>query len=199
MLKFLKSLINWTARNHGVVPDGKSLKNPSTPERKAETLPVLEVPSVPHTSTVRNCKTARMAMIRQLRLHEGERLFPYKCTAGRLTIGVGRNLDDRGITAEESAYLLANDIDEYWERLETEIPWVTQLDPVRQRVLLDMAFNLGIGGLMGFKKTLAAVRGGEYERAAAMMLQSRWARQVGTRAKRLSRMMFTGDMPDGLR
>lgn len=150
------------------------------------------------TYTVINSREQREAMIAQLRLHEGERLFPYKCTAGRLTIGVGRNLDDRGITAEESAYLLGNDIDDYWERLEIELPWVHDLDPVRQRVLLDMAFNLGIGGLLGFKMTLAAIRGKEYERAAAMMLQSRWATQVGQRAKRLSRMMFTGEVPKEL-
>ena len=197
MLKFLKSLINWTAKNHGV-GDGKSLKNPSTPQRKAETLPVLEGPSVLHTSSVNTDRSERQKMIRQLRLHEGERLFPYKCTAGRLTIGVGRNLDDRGITAEESAYLLSNDLDDYWERLEDALPWVSELDPVRQRVLLDMAFNLGMGGLLGFRKTLAAIKGKEYERAAGMMLDSRWATQVGYRAKRLSRMMFTGEDPPEL-
>ena len=196
MMKFLRSLISWTAKNHGVVPDGKSLKNPV---RKAEQLPVLEVPSVPHIATVKNCKTEREAMIRQLRLHEGERLFPYKCTAGRLTIGVGRNLDDRGITSEESAYLLGNDIDEYWERLELELPWILDLDAVRRRVLLDMAFNLGIGGLLGFKRTLAAIKGGEYVRAAGMMLDSRWARQVGGRSKRLSQMMASGQIPEELR
>ena len=202
MLRFLRWLIRWTAKNHGVT-DGSSQKSLSTPERKAETLPSLAAPSgrrsfMEKTYTVMNSREQREAMIAQLRLHEGERLFPYKCTAGRLTIGVGRNLDDRGITAEESAYLLGNDIDDYWERLEIELPWVHDLDPVRQRVLLDMAFNLGIGGLLGFKMTLAAIRGKEYERAAAMMLQSRWATQVGQRAKRLSRMMFTGEVPKEL-
>ena len=203
MLRFLRWLIRWTAKNHGVT-DGPSPKSPSIPERKAETLPILAAPSgqkfyMGKTSTVKTSREQRTAMIAQLRLHEGERLFPYKCTAGRLTIGVGRNLDDRGITAEESAYLLGNDIDDYWERLETELPWILDLDPVRQRVLLDMAFNLGIGGLLGFRMTLAAIRGKEYERAAAMMLQSRWATQVGERAKRLSRMMFTGEIPKELR
>lgn len=203
MLRFLRWLIRWTAKNHGVT-DGSSPKSPLTPERKAETLPSLAAPSgqkfyMGRTSTVQTSREQRTAMIAQLRLHEGERLFPYKCTAGRLTIGVGRNLDDRGITAEESAYLLGNDIDDYWERLETELPWILDLDPVRQRVLLDMAFNLGIGGLLGFRMTLAAIRGKEYERAAAMMLQSRWATQVGERAKRLSRMMFTGEIPKELR
>ena len=134
----------------------------------------------------------RDAMIRQLRLHEGERLKPYRCTAGKLTIGVGRNLEDRGITVAESAYLLGNDIDSHWRELVRALPWVERLDEVRQRVLLDMAFNLGIGGLLGFKNTLATIKAGDYQKAAAMMLDSKWARQVGRRADRLSGMMASG-------
>jgi len=137
----------------------------------------------------------RDAMVRQLRLHEGERLKPYRCTAGKLTIGVGRNLEDRGITAAESAMLLANDIADMERELQRALPWVTRLDDVRQRVLLDMAFNLGIVGLLNFKRTLAAVQAGQYQQAATMMLDSRWAGQVGQRAERLSRMMATGKDP----
>jgi len=137
----------------------------------------------------------RAAMTRQLRLHEGERLKPYRCTAGKLTIGVGRNLEDRGITAQESAMLLANDIAREEAELMRALPWVGQLDEVRQRVLLDMSFNLGLAGLLGFKNTLAAIRAGDYQRGATMMLDSKWARQVGQRAERLSRMMATGKDP----
>ena len=137
----------------------------------------------------------RAAMTRQLRLHEGERLKPYRCTAGKLTIGVGRNLEDRGITAQESAYLLANDIEAEERALVKALPWVTQLDEVRQRVLLDMAFNMGIGTLLTFKNTLATIRAGDYQRASVMMLDSRWARQVGERAQRLSQMMASGKVP----
>lgn len=137
----------------------------------------------------------RAAMVSQLRLHEGERLKPYRCTAGKLTIGVGRNLEDRGITREESAYLLANDIANEERELLRALPWVAQLDEVRQRVLLDMSFNLGIVGLLGFKNTLATIRAGDYTKAASMMLDSKWARQVGQRAERLSRMMATGKDP----
>lgn len=137
----------------------------------------------------------RAAMTRQLRLHEGERLKPYRCTAGKLTIGVGRNLDDRGITREESAMLLANDIAAEERELLHALPWVAQLDEVRQRVLLDMSFNMGLAGLLGFKNTLATIRAGDYQRAAAMMLDSKWAKQVGQRAERLSRMMATGKDP----
>lgn len=137
----------------------------------------------------------RAAMTRQLRLHEGERLKPYRCTAGTLTIGVGRNLEDRGITREESAMLLANDIATEERELLRALPWVAQLDEVRQRVLLDMSFNLGLVGLLGFKNTLATIKAGDYQRAASMMLDSKWARQVGQRAERLSRMMATGKTP----
>jgi lysozyme len=137
----------------------------------------------------------RDAMVKQLRLHEGERLKPYRCTAGKLTIGVGRNLEDRGITAEESAMLLANDITAMETELMRALPWVAQLDEVRQRVLIDMAFNLGVQGLLNFKRTLAAVQAGQYQQAAAMMLESRWAQQVGQRAKRLSDMMASGKTP----
>lgn len=137
----------------------------------------------------------RDAMVRQLRLHEGERLKPYRDTVGKLTIGIGRNLDDRGITAEESAMLLANDIAAEERELLHALPWVATLDEVRQRVLVDMAFNLGLAGLLTFENTLAAIRAGEYQRAATLMLQSRWAEQVGQRAERLSRMMATGKTP----
>ena len=134
-------------------------------------------------------------MVRQLRLHEGERLKPYRCTAGRLTIGVGRNLEDRGITREESAVLLANDIADMERELQRALPWVARLDEVRARVLVDMAFNLGVVGLLAFKRTLAAIEAGQYQQAATMMLDSKWAKQVGGRAERLSRMMATSKEP----
>jgi lysozyme len=141
----------------------------------------------------------RDAMVRQLRLHEGERLKPYRCTAGKLTIGVGRNLDDRGITREESAMLLANDISAVEAELLRALPWASQLDEVRQRVLLDMAFNLGLPGLLEFRRTLATIQAGRYQKAAAMMLDSKWAAQVGQRARRLSQMMVSGQEPAELR
>jgi lysozyme len=137
----------------------------------------------------------RAALIRQIRLHEGERLKPYRCTAGKLTIGVGRNLDDRGITREESAMLLDGDIRLLEIELFRALPWASALDDVRQRVLLDMAFNLGLPGLLLFKRTLEAIRTGQYQQAATMMLDSLWARQVGQRAERLARMMATGATP----
>ncbi|GDX76038.1 lysozyme [Cyanobium sp.] len=137
----------------------------------------------------------RQAMVRQLRLHEGERLRPYRCTAGKLTIGVGRNLEDRGITRDESAMLLLNDIGAMETEVLRALPWVTQLNEVRQRVLVDMAFNMGLVGLLNFKRTLATIQAGHYQQAATMMLDSKWAGQVGQRAERLARMMATGMDP----
>jgi lysozyme len=129
---------------------------------------------------------------KQLVLHEGVRLKPYRCTAGRLTIGIGRNLDDVGISQEEALGLLRGDIARAIAAVRVELPWIDRLDDIRQRVLVDMCFNLGIDGLLAFKQTLAAVASGDYDRAATEMLNSRWAAQVGERARRLARMMRTG-------
>ncbi|MFZ9654660.1 MAG: glycoside hydrolase family protein [Limnohabitans sp.] len=129
---------------------------------------------------------------KQLILHEGVRLKPYRCTAGKLTIGIGRNLDDVGISQEEALGLLRNDIARALSAVRIELPWFDRLDDIRQRVVVDMAFNLGIDGLLAFKQTLAAVASGDYDRAATEMLNSRWAAQVGERARRLARMMRTG-------
>ena len=128
----------------------------------------------------------------QLMLHEGLRLKPYRCTAGKLTIGVGRNLDDKGISQDEALFLLANDIEGVIKQLDKH-SWYTGLDPIRQKVLIDMAFNLGISGLLQFKKMIAAIELGDYGAAAEQMLDSRWARQVKTRADRLAEMMRTGE------
>lgn len=154
----------------------------------------------------------RAALKRELTRDEGERLKVYRCTADKRTIGVGRNLDDRGISASETAALgitvasaiasgitpeqsqrlLDNDIDDCEADLDRHLPWWRRLDPVRQRVLLNMCFNLGIRGLLGFHKTLPLIRNGLYERAANHMLASKWARQVKGRAVRLAAMMRLG-------
>jgi len=124
--------------------------------------------------------------------HEGMRRKPYRCTAGKLTIGVGRNLDDRGISPDEAMYMLANDIRDSRRELSAAFPWFDKLDEVRQAVLIDMCVNLGLSRLQGFRNTLALIGVGKYEAAAQEMLDSKWAEQVGRRAQRLSRMMATG-------
>ncbi|HEX8583065.1 MAG TPA: glycoside hydrolase family protein [Allosphingosinicella sp.] len=151
-------------------------------------------------------------MIAELRHDEGERLKVYRCTAGKRTIGVGRNLDDvgilphetamlgittasaiaDGITETQSTFLLASDIGRVVKDLDKRLPWWRKLDPIRQRVMVNMAFNLGIGGLCGFHNTLSMIERGDYRNAAINMLASKWARQVGARAVRLSTMMRGG-------
>lgn len=131
-------------------------------------------------------------LIEQLKLHEGVRDRPYKDSVGKLTIGVGRNLTDKGLKPKEIEYLLMNDIMECIDDLNKYLPWWRQLNEVRQRVLMDMCFNLGIGGLLGFKNTLAFIQSGDYEQASQNMLLSKWAGQVGQRARRLSEMIRTG-------
>lgn len=129
----------------------------------------------------------------QLVRHEGLRLKPYRCTAGKLTIGIGRNLDDSGISQSEAYIMLINDIMNCEKQLQQKIPDIYNgLDEVRKSVLLNMCFNLGISGLLGFKNTLAFVKAGDWERAANNMLVSRWAKQVGRRAIELSELMRKG-------
>ncbi|MDA7674499.1 glycoside hydrolase family protein [bacterium] len=134
----------------------------------------------------------RQELIEQLKDHEGLELKVYKCTAGIETIGIGRNLVDRGVTEEEAYYLCNNDVDIVERELVAEFPIVADLDGIRQRVVIDMAFNVGVPRLTGFKKMWAALHCGDYAEAAKEMMDSKWARQVGRRAERLSSMMETG-------
>jgi lysozyme len=129
----------------------------------------------------------------QLQRHEGVRLRPYRDTVGKLTIGCGRNLDDVGISAGESDVLLTNDIDRAVHGLVVRYPdWFPALDPVRQAVLVNMAFNLGLSGLAGFVRTLDCVARGQFADAADRMLQSKWAKQVKGRATELAAQMRSG-------
>ena len=134
----------------------------------------------------------RQLIAEELGAEEGLRLKPYRCTAGAWTIGIGRNLDAKGISEAEARFLLANDIEETWRGVAQALPWVTGLSDPRQRVLCNMAFQLGLKGLLEFKQTLAAIKAGQYDRAAAMMLDSLWARQTPARAKRMAAMMRAG-------
>jgi lysozyme len=118
---------------------------------------------------------------------------PYRCTAGKLTIGVGRNLDDVGISDDEIDYLLANDIKRVETELDKSLPWWRDLDPVRQRVLANMNFQMGLPRLLKFKNTLAAMQAHDWDRCAVGMLASKWAQEDSpVRARRLAKMMRTG-------
>ena len=133
-----------------------------------------------------------MKLAEQLKRDEGVKLKPYQCPAGKLTIGVGRNLEDNGISEEEAMMMLDNDIQSHADELFSRIPWALELDEERRGVLLNMAFNMGVPRLLTFKKTLAFIEAGDYTAASVEMLNSNWARQVGKRAERLSAQMRTG-------
>lgn len=135
-------------------------------------------------------------MIRQLTRHEGLRLKPYLCPAGKLTIGIGRNLEGKGITKQEAVMLLENDIQECLDDLTPLFDAFDTLpEPVRQ-VLVDMRFNLGPGRFRQFKKMIAAVNAHNFPQAAAQMKASRWYLQVGKRAETLTAMMASAQLPD---
>lgn len=134
-----------------------------------------------------------LALEAQLQRHEGIRLKPYTDTTDRLTIGIGRNLTDNGITMTEALFMLRNDIATAAAELEARLPWVADLAPVRQQVLVNMVFNLGWFSFSKFKKMLAELAAKNYEGAAKQMLDSKWAIQVGKRATELAEQMRRGE------
>jgi lysozyme len=123
---------------------------------------------------------------------EGNRKFPYECTAGKLTIGVGRNLDDMGLTEDEVLYLLDNDI----QRCDTELlhnfKWYAGLCRARQDALINLCFNIGITRLLTFTNSLAYMEAEDYEKAADEFLDSKWAEQVGNRAIEVTELIRKG-------
>lgn len=158
-------------------------------------------------------KYNRDKLIEKLIAHEGMVLKVYQDTLGIDTVGIGRNLKGRGISQNELEYmgmksidavyklgiterdaifLANNDVDIVEEELLRAHPIVNDLDEVRQIVLVDMAFNLGVPRLCKFKNMWAAVYAGDYDKAAVEMLDSRWATQVKSRAIVLSNAMRNG-------
>ena len=136
---------------------------------------------------------ANEAIKAQLIRDEGFKLKPYRCTSGKLTIGVGRNLDDKGISREEALYLLQNDVDEVREDLVSQFPWMRDLDEARFGAFVNLAFNMGIGGLKTFVNTLQYARHGHWDKVAVNLLKSKYASQVGDRAKRIAKQLETGE------
>lgn len=129
---------------------------------------------------------------KQLIRHEGYRQFPYKCSAGKLTIGVGRNIEERGMSRDEALYLLHNDIEICKQELNLLFPIVKVLNAARYNVLINMCFNIGINRLSQFKRMWAALAVGDYAEASKQMLDSKWANQVGKRADELAEIMRMG-------
>jgi lysozyme len=129
-----------------------------------------------------------------LRLDEGLRLKPYIDSLGHMTIGYGRALNRRGITKQEAEWMLEDDACDALSQCSRRIPSFRALDIVRQTVLVNMAYNLGINGLLNFKRMLAAIDRKDWDEAALEMVHSNWHHQVGPRALRLEAMMRTGEM-----
>ncbi len=124
--------------------------------------------------------------------HEGLRLKVYTCPRGKLTIGIGRNLEDKGITRAEAFYLLENDLKHAECDCQNAFQWFEKLDTVRRGVVIEMVFNLGFQGFLGFCRLIKALTIQDFDAAAREMLNSRWAVQVGHRAEKLAKIMRTG-------
>lgn len=126
--------------------------------------------------------------------HEGVRLRCYVDTRGKRSIGFGRNLDDNGVTLEEALMLFSRD---YTDALNEALkfPWYAALSAPRQAVIVDMVFNMGPARVLKFKRTIAAIEAGDFELAAAEMLNSAWAGEVGVRAREDAGIMNSGAWP----
>ena len=136
-------------------------------------------------------------LAKRLKIHEGEvktggRHRMYTASVGKITIGYGRNLSDRGLSDSEAAFLLNNDMADVVEECRREFQWFDKLDDVRQEVILNMVFNLGMPKFKKFKKTITYIEQRNFTMASEEMLNSKWARQVGSRALELSHEMQFG-------
>lgn len=125
--------------------------------------------------------------------HEGVRLRAYQDTRGKITIGVGRNIEDCGISEVEAMVLLDNDIAKAVSYCRDAFAWFNGLDDSRQNVVVSLVFNLGATGFSGFKKMIAALERGDFDTAANEMKNSLWASQIGKRAVELADLMENGD------
>ena len=126
--------------------------------------------------------------------HEKYVQFPYSDTTGHLTIGIGRNLTDRGISITEAFYLLDDDILYFSTKLHHFLECFIYLSENRQIALINMCFNLGVQGFLNFKDMISALESHDYERAAQEMLDSKWANQVGERTTTLANIVRTGNI-----
>ena len=134
----------------------------------------------------------RIRLEQRLRRHESLSLKPYLDSEGRLTIGIGRCLDTRGIDLQEAEFMLARDIDRCLAECKSLIPGFASLSDLRQEVLVEMAFQMGMAGVLKFTRMIEALRVQDFERASAEMLDSKWAKQTTTRAQKLAGYMRDG-------
>ena len=130
---------------------------------------------------------------KQLVIHEGLELKPYRCSADKLTIDVGRNIQEVGITEEEAMVLLANDIARCAGECTREFPWFLDLTPLRKEAVINLVFNMGMATFKKFKKTIAYLEAGNFELAGTELLDSNYARQVGQRSQDVANMLADGE------
>jgi lysozyme len=138
-------------------------------------------------------------LLAMLKRHEGVETHAYECSEGKVTVGVGRNIDKEGgigLSDDEVDYLLQNDVERVIKELAAEYPWFNDLDDVRRDAMVDISFNLGATRLRLFKRALAAMEVGNYAEASTEFLDSKWARQVGGRALELTDMISSGEYAD---
>lgn len=132
-----------------------------------------------------------MDIYTQLMRDEGVRHKMYKDSEGIETIGVGHNLRAKAISQRAVEVILEDDVTDTIRELHEALPWLKDLSDARQGVLINMAFNLGVQGLLGFKNTLKAIQEGRWEDAKQGILDSKYAKQVGPRAHRLALQLVT--------
>lgn len=140
-----------------------------------------------------------LKLIEMLKVHEGVETHAYRDTVGKITIGVGRNIDaddGLGLSMQEVEYLLGNDIERVEQELVGALPWTIDLlviDSPRFDALVDLCFNLGLPRFLNFVKALDACADEDWDRAADEFMDSRWAKQVGNRAIEITEMIRTGE------
>ena len=129
-------------------------------------------------------------IVASLRREEGFRSHAYKDHLGYVTVGIGRCIEEgvgSGLSLEEAEYLLMNDVRRCIGELGKALPWASSLDNQRKEVLVELAFQMGLPNLMKFKRMLAALKDGEFEKAAAELLDSKYAGQTPARSERYAK------------
>jgi len=121
----------------------------------------------------------------------GRPLKPGDGLQGRASFGIGHN-GEKPLSLRAVQVILEDDIADVADALDRALPWWRTLSESRQRALANMAFNLGVARLLGFRDMLAGLEAGDWQRAAAAALDSRWAAQVGERARRIARTFEEG-------
>lgn len=176
------------------LPPSVPIANPSPPPLCAASPSAAVAVDVPPSVLLAN-PSPPPGIIEMLKRDEGLRLKSYRDSRGNWTVGFGRNLTGRGISEKEALHLLQNDIVACQDELDAHLAWWRLLSAPRQLVMLGLCYNLGIYGLKDFKDALGSMESGDYKNAAKHFMDSRWAKQVGKRARQLSRMIETNEAP----